>query len=259
MRYLGILAALLLVSASGLVCAGSAPLSTDGWTLTPVICGSTIQLVLGIDNGAGLADYTGTMSKTWGDPTLSDPTQFIALGDSGAVLKALTVTLDGDPQISVKFSVAAGSTDQHFEVSPASPLSFTTMSNAKGTATSAITVTDLDGNGASASGSLINDCFYRAVCNEGSTPMDLCYLIPGTVTATPYSSNVSSANMPPWQAINGPISDIWAEFSFSLSANDSASGTSSFTILAVPEPGSVLAMLMGLIGMTGFVARRKRA
>ena len=50
----------------------------------------------------------------------------------------------------------------------------------------------------------------------------------------------------------GAVSDISSRFSFTLSANDIASGTSIFTVV-IPSPGSA-----ALLGLGGLVAIRRR-
>lgn len=256
------IAAVMCITGTVVNAAALAPPSTDGWTLTPVIDGNFIQLLLGIDNSASLASYDGAVSKTWGDPTLMDSSKFIALGDSGALLRSLTLTLDGDPKVSLKFDVLAGSTDTAFVIPLiANTLSFSPI-NVKGTATAAITVTDNEDNGAKVTGGYSDGSFYKADYNS----LNFCHLIygpiigsAGPIIAAPYSSNVGNGNVLPWQPISGLVSSISSEFAFTLSANDSASGTSNFTVLPVPEPGSMLAMFTGIVGMAGFALRRRKA
>jgi hypothetical protein len=54
-------------------------------------------------------------------------------------------------------------------------------------------------------------------------------------------------------SIAGLVTDIQAEYQFTLSANDSASGTSRFEV--VPEP---VAMHLALLGIVGLLLARRR-
>lgn len=251
--------ALSVVAAMCMACAANAavaPPSTDGWTLTPVVDGNNVSLQLGIDNAAALAGYQGMLTRTWGDPTLSDSSKYITLGDSGAVLRYFKMGFDGDPVVTLEFDYQAGPAGSTFLVSSAL-LPFAAITNPIGTATAAVTVTDTDGNGATATGLYQNGAFYNARYNTATSGQDFAFLVGGPITAQPYLSNtLSQTTSPLWQPISGPVSDMQTFFSFSLTANDSASGTSSFTV--VPEPGSMVAMLTGLIGLAGIIQRRRR-
>lgn len=236
--------------------AAIAPPSTDGWTLTTTVDGNNVSLQLGIDNAAALAGYQGLLTRTWGDPTLSDPSKFISLGDSGAVLRYLTMGVDGDPSCPFEFDVIAGASGSTITIS--SPLvSFATINSATGTATASVTVTDTEGDGATATGQYKGGAFYDARYNTLSSGQDFAFLIGGSVIAQPYLSNTGvQTTSPLWQTIGVPVSDMRTFYSFHLTANDEASGTSNFSI--VPEPGSLVAMLTGLIGLAGIIQRRRR-
>jgi hypothetical protein len=262
------IAAVMCITGTVVDAAALAPPSTDGWTLTPVIDGNSIQLLLGIDNSAWLAGYAGELSKSWGDPTLTDRSKFIALGDSGAFLQSLTISLDGDPKVKVQFSVLAGLTNTAFTITPATstppsvgPVTLA-ATNPTATATASITVTDCDGNGAWAAPDAQYGTFYRAIYNTNQT---FASLIDGAIGGPVGTINVlpddgkTGEGFKAWTTIPGSVTSMTAQFSFTLSANDTASGTSSFTVVPVPEPGSMLAMFTGIVGMAGFALRRRRA
>lgn len=230
--------------------------STDGWTLTPVVNGSSVTFLLGIDNMSEITSYDGTVTRSWGDPTLTDSTKFLTLGTDGGILQALTVTVNGDPSVDLKFSCVAGSGGQDFTFY-SNLLQFTTINPAHGTATAGITVTDITGDGAAATGAF-DGKMYRAYCGPASGMMTFASLIGGPVTAPMYESRDRSETTDPlWQPISGPVNQIQSQFSFHLTGGDSASGTSHFQVEPVPEPSSVLALLCGSIGLVGFIKRRR--
>ncbi len=233
--------------------------STDGWTLTPVVDGSSVTFLLGIDNMAALTGYNGPVSRTWGDPTLSNPGQYMVLGNGG-ILEALTITVDGDPAVSLEFhytaSAAVGGDNVNFL---SNIVSFAPLAPVQASATAAITVTDRDGNGATATG-LFGGKMYRAMYADLPVAgwMQFADLVSGPVIAPLWASHTGEETTNPvWQTLNGPVADIQSEFRFHLTANDSASGTSNFEVRPVPEPSSVVAMLTGCIGIFGFIRRRR--
>ena len=257
MRYQSTSAVLLL--AALLVCVASAgyavtlPPSTDGWFLTPTVDGDNINLFLGVDNMDALANYNGLVSRTWGDPTGSDPSKYLELGN-GAFLQSMTVRIDADPRVSVEFYVVAGPTGGLFTLT-SDVVSFANLASCDAAATAALTVTDRDGDGAMATGGYDNGCFYQAIYNDTST---FCYLIQKPMSTAGYCSDTSKDNVPPWVPMND-IYNISAQFKFHLSPNDSASGTSNFVVVPVPEPSAMLSLLTGVVGLVGFVRRRRRA
>ena len=251
--------AVLAISVAAAVCimsaAASAAPSTAGWTLTPVVNGNNVTFVLGIDNMADLASYDGAVTKTWGDPTLTDSSQFISLGDGG-ILQSLTAIVDGDPVVSLEFKYIAGPSGSNFSVL-SDLVTFAPLVDPTGSATAAVTVTDLDGDGVSATGAF-GGKMYRATYQSPMTTATASFadLISGPITAGPIWSDTGSENYGPVQ-IAGTVNSIQSEFAFHLSANDSASGTSFFIVQPVPEPASLVALLAGCTGLLGLVRRRQ--
>lgn len=169
----------------------------------------------------------------------------------GTLLEAST-TLIGDPQISLGFLVQAGDVKTDFEISSAL-LSFPTINPAEGRASSQVTLTDLDGDGAAFSGGHSGKGYiaqYNGYVPNGSTFTKLI----GNFVAPPGGSNGISENDPldgSFRAISGDVNNMSTQFRFSLSAFDTASGTSNFEI--VPEPASI-----ALLGLVGLALRRVR-
>ncbi len=162
-------------------------------------------------------------------------------------------TLVGDPQISLGFLVQAGDVQTDFEISSAL-LSFPTINPARGRASSQVTLTDLDGDGARFLGGRSGKGYlaqYNGYVPNGSTFTALI----GDFVAPPGGSNALSENDPfdgSFRAIAGDVNNMSSQFRFSLSAFDTASGTSNFEI--IPEPASIA--LLGLVGLT--LLRRMR-
>jgi hypothetical protein len=198
---------------------------------------------------------------TWkisGDVDLKDGEQFhwrlerpVQLIDpyTGWVLGTLQdayTTLIGDPQVSLGFLVQAGEVQTDFEISSAL-LSFPTINPAKGRASSQVTLTDLDGDGARFIGGHSGKGYlaqYNGYVPNGSTFTAQI----GDFVAPPGGSNALSENDPfdgSFRAIAGDVNNMSTQFRFSLSPFDTASGTSNFEI--IPEPASVA--LLGLIGL----------
>jgi hypothetical protein len=258
MKRIGILTAALALSIAlvgGSVWAddGEQP-STHGWNIGTQYDANTgtVTLLLSIDNPTQVANYDGLVTKSWGSAT--DESKWIDLG-GGSKLCTLDLGLDGDPRVMLNFSVVAGTADTTFSI-VSNLLGFTTLNPAEGTATAAVTVTDNDGNGATGTGLYTGDKFYSSIYN-GSTVFG--NLVGSPVTAAGWASSTGSGNVPAWQGM-GSVSSMQAGFNFRLSANDGASGTSNFVVRSVvPEPGSIAALLAGVLGIGGAMIRRKKA
>ncbi|GAB5496181.1 MAG: hypothetical protein Phyf2KO_12610 [Phycisphaerales bacterium] len=161
-----------------------------------------------------------------------------------------TDTTEADALQSIGFAAFAGDADTTFNLT-ASLINTGSVSNAELRATGGITVTDNGGGGATLTGLGAGGSFFNASYNGGTTFADL---IAGPLT-TP-NSNSGSQDFPAapgvFQAIANPLTDIQSQFNFSITAGDSASGTSGF--FSVPTPAS--ATLLALAG--GAALRRRR-
>ncbi|MGB9624123.1 MAG: PEP-CTERM sorting domain-containing protein [Phycisphaerae bacterium] len=165
------------------------------------------------------------------------------------------VTLKADPSVDLTFSVKNRQTvPQTFTVNSA-VVSFDPLVNNWAYATAGVTLTDSTTNGASIAGLQAGGKTYEAMYNGTTVFADLVsgFSVPsGTLTMT--------ERKPPLPAdavlIPGAVSSISSQFKFTLSASDSASGTSSFVVGAVPEPATLVLLAVGAAAM-GRVRRRR--
>jgi hypothetical protein len=168
-------------------------------------------------------------------------------------IRSLDVMLNGDPGVSLGFFVTANAAPTHITVT-SSTVTFGAISNPLAFATAGITVTDNDSDGANVTGLYPANLAYQANYNGSSVFANLV----SPISAAIDSSTTISARSPStgFSTIAGAVSSIQTQFDFMLSANDSASGTSRFTVV-VPEPSSVVLALLGAAALA-VVARRPR-
>jgi hypothetical protein len=160
-----------------------------------------------------------------------------------ATINSLSVSVDEDPAVSLVIGVTAGPSDTNFTIT-SSTVAFPTIALPQAFATAGITVTDNDSNGATVTGLFAGGKVYEARY-DGVAWADLI----GQLTADVDSSNTESARRPGTgrEAIPVSVSSIQSEYKFTLSANDSASGTSRFDV--VPEPATLALLAAGLGAM----------
>jgi hypothetical protein len=169
-----------------------------------------------------------------------------------ATITQLSCAYDEDPAVALDFAVVAGASPTVFEIT-SSTVGFAALTNPDAYATSAITVTDRNGNGASATGMLNGGTkSYEAVYNGATTWASLIT----AVTAPAFSSNTGFERRPPatqWETINDTLTSIQSKYKFTLTAGDSASGTSYFEV--VPEPMTLTLLSLGAVAT--FISRRR--
>lgn len=228
---------------------------------TPAIADiSDVVLRIEATNEMGTAVFEGHLSDgdfyPGGEYIWESRTPIMMLNQSGQVIATLNnarIRCIEDPVVQVNFSVSAGSLMTSFTIN--SPLlSFGTIDNAVGRATAGVTVTDTDGDGATLTAAG-QPALYLAQYN-GAVPGGTLFadLISGPVVAMAFDSASANASSPgggDFAPIGDPVSDMSARYRFTLTANDEASGTSSFEI--IPAPGTI-----ALLGMGGLLASRRR-
>jgi hypothetical protein len=161
----------------------------------------------------------------------------------------LSVTLDSDPTAGLSFGVLAANTPTNFTISTSSVV-FGAIPSPSAVASAALTVTDVDSNGASITGAYPGSLAFQALSNQGT----FAYLAP-SISATAEQSIASTPNVPPTTGtIIGAVTSIQSNFSFQLSANDLGSGSGTFS---VPEPGTFGMLAVASLGL--LVMRRRRS
>ncbi|GMU82702.1 MAG: PEP-CTERM sorting domain-containing protein [Phycisphaerales bacterium] len=170
-------------------------------------------------------------------------------GDVIATLVNARFTAVADPQVGILFDVVAGATDTQFTIS-SGELSFPTITNATGVASAGLTVTDAgQDNGAVATGNGgSGNSAYQANYN-GLVPAGTMFaeFINSVVVTTPGGTNTGVGSTGGFIGIANPVSSMSAQYSFLLSALDSASGTSNFVI--IPEPASLALLALGAMAL----------
>jgi hypothetical protein len=158
-------------------------------------------------------------------------------------IETLKLTVAEDPEVGVEFGVRAGNSAMTFSFFDV--ITFDSLVNPTAEASAAITLTDRGGGGATITG-LFGGKTHEATYNGSTVFADLVSGFSGGGSSTASETTGSGS-------ISGTVSSIEAEFYFTLSAKDAASGTSTFEV--TPEPATVA--LLGLGGLA--LLRRKRA
>lgn len=176
-------------------------------------------------------------------------------GDLVASIGQLSAYYVDDPIISLGFLVTAGAADTTFQITSAL-LGFAPINPAIASASAQIGATDQNGNGVSVTGAYAGNTRSYIAHYNGFVPAGVNYatLVPNQATGA-YQTTVQSDGQPPgggFLPIGGPIFSMSSQFNFTLSANDSAGGTSVFVV--VPEPS---AMALLAIGGLGLLIRRR--
>ena len=165
---------------------------------------------------------------------LNSPELFELRTDQGELIGTvdnLQIALDGDPLASISFTATAGGSDTTFSLSSA-VVSFAAMTNPHAMASAEMTLTDIDGSGASIDVVSPNTGLFQAVYNGSATYAGLLGSASFTGGASASTAEDTSG------VIGGSVNSIQAVWQFTLSAGDQAGGIGKFQV--VPEPSSLL-------------------
>lgn len=183
----------------------------------------------------------------------SDPDQLLATVDS------LGIFLDGDPAVNLNFSVTGGAVPSMITVG-SSTVVFAPLNGADAFATAALSITDNDNNGATAVGTFAGSKAYQASYNGGSVFAQLVSPVVAGIndSATGTERDPVTGTL----VIPGATTSIQTQFSFVLSAFDSASGTSRFQVNIpgpiIPEPSTWVLASLATVGVVWMKRRRRR-
>jgi len=182
-------------------------------------------------------EYTGEDAFNFGGDT--------SLG--GFSSAAIEVNFDSRGFVStvnLGFDVFAGAGLTAFSIG-SGPLNVASLTSVQGIASASVGVTDVLGGGAELAPDGLG--MYRAFTNGTDTFSDL---LGSSLVAGEFSSAQDDENFG-LAAIGGTVTEIASEWNFTLTAFDTAAGTSTFSV--TPAPGAV-----SLIGFAGLIAARRR-
>lgn len=231
----------------------------NGWLNIPVAQAGILpdgwEWTLGVQGGGGPISVLDTATL---QPivTLSDLRSTLRALPSGVMSCALSfVVTDLGAGSTLSFSSAVGS--------------FAAINPAEARASAGITLTDSNGNGASAQFLGLGGTAYLAEVNAVGVGPDFANLLPGggvgtvpfvpdlpgVMTTGPFGTNTASQNSSPsptFLPVGVPVTSMHTQFDFTLTPGDQASGSSNFFV-RVPSPGAT-----ALLGLGGLVALRRR-
>ena len=232
-----------------LAAAAQAGITDPGLLITATNANGTGSYTVFLSNGTWSSDHS---TWEWTSDTngydIYDTVNFTKL----AHVSLMHCKMQADPSVIVNFNVTSTSVATTFSVTTG-VLSFGAMTNPSARASAGMTITDNDSDGATDTGLHAGGKNYRANYN-GTIPLGTSYAnLVGSFTAPVDDSNSASEASPlvGYNTIVGSVSSMQAEFDFTLSANDSASGTSFYEI--IPAPGATL-----VLAGAGMMALRRR-
>jgi hypothetical protein len=185
-------------------------------------------------SGQGETDAAGYLECTLVDKLLT-------MGEGGAEIEKLVLKMNADPEVGIEFATRAGYSATTYSFL-SDVVTFGALVNPTASASAAISLTDRTGNGATITGLFDGGKVHQAKYNGSSVFANLVsgYSAPSGASPTGYEQTGT-------EVISGSVSSIESEFRFTLSARDSASGTSTFAV--IPEPATIAILAIGALSL----------
>lgn len=227
-----------------------------GLLLPSMVALATVSgpLTVRATSGGKTATWTYDWAVGQSSYNLAAPVQLMSGTTVLGTVNSLNCGMQGDPFLTLNFSVqAVGTTTFTFDTGLfsipiiASPIAF---------ATAATTLT-ADGDGASYTGNFTGNNGYEATYNGGTVFANLN----GPFTSPPDTSTLENDRLPPGSGsipIGVPVSSMRAQWNFTLSDGDGASGTSRYDIEPVPDASTLALAFSGAVPMLAGLAVRRR-
>jgi MYXO-CTERM domain-containing protein len=240
---------LMLCGAAGCVLADQASASIVGDPITV-----TLQ------NGSYSGSFSVTLAECTYDPSShgyyyqQQGSRSVVSSVGGQVLgtfSGLSMFMLDDPNISLGFALQSASSTPTIVTISSGLLSFASIANPTAHSSAAVTITDNtnDGTGVTLTGNYGANA-YEANYN-GLIPAGTLYSVHCPSFNSPGDGSSNSENGNNNAGISGSVSSMSTSFSFVISANDSVSGSSNFSV--TPAPGA-----LALLGIGGLMASRRR-
>jgi hypothetical protein len=188
--------------------------------------------------------------------TLTSPIALTARGRTLATLDEVRIGVSMDPierlvalqTVPLSFAVTAGAAPTMFSISSAAlPVA---LDPAIATASAGVSVTDNNGDGADFFGLFAGGGAYQARYNAGTV---FAELLTTDVQPGAFLTETDDETTGPFAPVGVPVTQMQTEWSFMVSAFDSAAGTSIFA-MDIPSPGALTLAGVGL----AFALRRRR-
>ncbi len=238
-----------------------------GWATAGTVSNSVFRIEASNADGSGFLEFyanelvynSSTNAWDWNKgytEILSGAGDTIAELDSATMSLMIDPTPDKPYRINLGFAVHAGGSETQFSIRSGLITFSTTLDpnmlqspTGGGRATASLGITDENGNGATllAVGQTGIGA-YRAHYNGWYSGGTAFSTLVNMVSAGPGGSGSGGQSYPSgsgYQSINVAVSDMSAGLGFTLTAQDSASGTTSYRIL--PEPAGLSLVALGLL------------
>lgn len=222
---------------------------------------SDIVLRVDVQSSLGTGSYEVEYDPANYDPdtgtynwALAAPVEILNDADEPIVtIQGLSTFLMVDPVINLGFLVTAGGADTTITITSAL-ISFGPIANPTARASAQAGSTDLNGNGVALTGQYSGGKGYIANYNGLAPGGSNFATVVDSQSGGAWFSTSDNEDFPPagFQVIPDVVSSMSAQYSYRLTANDQASGTSVYVL--VPEPASMVLLLCGV----GIAALRRR-